>query len=98
MVPYFWEGDGKWHRYYPDFTATMNTRQGKKRVMIEVKPYAQTQEPVNKKGKRRQTLMLEVERYSKNVAKWNAAEEYCKDRLWEFVILTEHEIFKGKVW
>lgn len=27
-----------------------------------------------------------------NEAKWKAAEEYCKDRGWKFIIMTEHEL------
>ena len=29
---------------------------------------------------------------SKNQAKWKAAKEFCKDRLWEFKIITEKEL------
>jgi hypothetical protein len=28
-----------------------------------------------------------------NQAKWQAAEEYCKDKGWKFVIMTEKEIY-----
>ena len=30
--------------------------------------------------------------YAKNMAKWKAAEEFCKDRMWEFKVLTEDEL------
>jgi hypothetical protein len=30
--------------------------------------------------------------YVKNQAKWKAAEEFCKDRQWEFKVLTEDHL------
>lgn len=99
IVPYYWEVDGKHHRYYPDFMVTFVTKDGKKqRVMIEVKPFSQTQEPKKTKGKRQKTLLHEVTTYSKNLAKWKAAEEYCLDRGWHFKIITEKDLFADKTW
>jgi len=31
-------------------------------------------------------------RYGINSAKWKAAQEYCADRGWDFVIITEKEL------
>lgn len=98
IIPYFWEGDGKMHRYFPDFKIKAKTGAGIRTILIEVKPYAQTLEPVMKKGKRKKTFINEVETYSKNQAKWIAAREYCLDRGWTFQIVTEKEIFKEKSW
>jgi hypothetical protein len=99
VIPYFWVGDGKYHRYFPDFVVVMETKTGRKKVLIEVKPFAQTQEPKRTKGKREKTLAEEVKVYSKNVAKWIAAEAFCKERGWYFHIMTEKDIFKnGKAW
>jgi hypothetical protein len=30
--------------------------------------------------------------YVKNQAKWEAAQEYCKDRMWDFKVMTEKEL------
>ncbi len=98
VVPYFWELDGKMHRYYPDFVVSMNTSNGVVRMMVEVKPYSQTIQPKKTKGKREQTFLMEVETYTKNEAKWKAARQYCNERGWLFRIVTEKELFKGKVW
>jgi len=98
VIPYLWEADGKMHRYFPDFKATMKTNSGIKNVLIEVKPYAQTLEPKQTKGKRKKTFVNEVLTYSKNDCKWKAAQQFCLDRGWQFIILTEKDIFKGKVW
>ena len=39
-----------------------------------------------------QSYLVEVQTYATNTAKWTAAEEFCRDRLWEFKIITEHEL------
>jgi hypothetical protein len=98
VVPYFWEMDQKMHRYYPDFVVTMKTNSGVIRMMVEVKPYGQTIEPKKTKNKRDSTFLLEVETYTKNIAKWKAAERYCANEGWIFRIITEKELFKGKTW
>ena len=36
--------------------------------------------------------VAEVFEYAKNQAKWEAAEDFCKDRKWQFQILTEKEL------
>jgi len=67
-------------------------RAGKiKKYLVEVKPQYQTQEPKTKKRVTKQ-YVNEVLTYSVNQAKWKAAEEFCKDHLWEFIILTENEL------
>ena len=43
----------------------------------------------NKKNKR---YITEVMTWGVNQAKWKAAEEYCADRKWNFLVLTEHEL------
>ena len=64
--------------------------------MIEIKPYNQTIPPKPpKKGRPTKRLINEIATYGVNQAKWNAAEEYCKDRLWSFKVMTEHELFVG---
>jgi len=39
-----------------------------------------------------QGLHLRSLEYAKNQAKWKAAREFCKDRMWEFKVLTENEL------
>ena len=34
--------------------------------------------------------------YETNLAKWKYAREYCKQRGWKFLILTEKDIFSNK--
>jgi hypothetical protein len=95
IVPYRSPLDGRYHRYFPDFVVKMREKSGAiKTKMIEVKPLAQTKAPPPHDGKRKPTkkYITEVARYGINSAKWKAAREFCADRGWEFVIITEREL------
>ena len=92
VLPYRSPIDNKVHRYYPDFYIKVRESNGKiKRYIIEIKPKKQTIEPKVKKRKTK-GYIYEVYEYAKNQAKWKAAEEFCKDRMWEFKVLTEDEL------
>ena len=91
VIPYRSPLDGKVHRYYPDFYVKIKTLEEVKVYIVEVKPLRQTLEPKPPKRKTKQYLN-EVFAYTKNQAKWKAAEEYCLDRNWEFQIWTEKEL------
>ena len=91
IVPYISPLDRKPHRYFPDFYVKSKGTDGRLRKrLIEIKPYAQTQQP--KRGRKTKKLLKEIATYGVNQAKWKAAREYCRDRKMEFVILTEHEL------
>lgn len=93
IIPYLSPVDGRVHRYFPDFLICAKTKDGKQQtIMIEVKPAAQTKEPI-KKDKINKKYIQEVFTWGVNQSKWKAAEEYCKDRGWQFKIMTEKEIF-----
>jgi hypothetical protein len=95
IIPYKSPIDGRWHRYFPDFVIKMRDRGGSIKVkMIEVKPLIQTKPPApNEAGKKpSRKYLTEVARYGINSAKWKAAREFCADRGWEFVIITEKEL------
>ncbi len=91
-LPYRSPVDNKVHRYFPDFYIKVKESTGHiKKYLIEVKPFKQTIEPRIKKRKTK-AYIYEVCEYARNQAKWKAAEEFCKDRLWEFKVLTENEL------
>jgi len=93
IIPYVSPVDGRVHRYFPDFLICVKQKNGKQQtIMIEVKPLAQTKEPV-KKDKINKKYIQEVFTWGVNKSKWEAAEEYCKDRGWKFEVMTEREIF-----
>jgi len=93
-IPYISPIDKRPHRYFPDFIIQVVSQDGsKKTIMIEVKPEKQTKPP-EKKKRTTQRYIEEVKTYGINTAKWEAAQEYCADRKWEFQILTEREVGK----
>ena len=63
-----------------------------KKYLIEIKPDAQTRPPVFP-GKQTKRYLTESLTYVKNQSKWQAAEQYAKDRGWKFIILTEKHLF-----
>jgi hypothetical protein len=92
IIPYVSPADGRYHRYFPDFFVKIKSKDGTiKSMVLEVKPHAQSIEPV-KKTKITKRYINEVVTYGVNQAKWKAAEEYCKDRKWEFKVLTEFDL------
>lgn len=80
-IPYIFI-DGTTHKYYPDYFIEMED--GSKMV-VEIKPYNQTQKPLNEN-------CWAAKEYTKNKCKWNAAIEFCKNKGYQFKILTEHTI------
>jgi len=91
-LPYISPLDNRVHRYYPDFYIKVKESNGKiKKYIIEIKPKKQTVEPQKKKNITKGYL-YEVTEWAKNQAKWKVAKEFCKDRLWEFKILTEDDL------
>lgn len=84
--------DNKIHRYYVDFLIKVRTADNKIEThLIEVKPFKQTKPPAIQKRKTKRYIN-EVTTYLVNEAKWKAAVEYCKDRQWQFQIITENEL------
>jgi TnsA endonuclease N terminal len=90
IIPYRSPVDGKYHRYFPDFLVKMNTRDGIKTFLIEVKPLKQSSPPKQQKRMTKQYIH-EVATWGVNQAKWKAAIEYCKDRKWEFVVMASND-------
>ena len=91
-LPYRSPIDNRVHRYFPDFYIKVRESTGIiKKYIIEVKPKKQTLEPTPQKRKTK-SYIYEVYEYAKNQAKWEAAREFCKDRKWEFKIITENEL------
>ena len=91
-LPYRSPIDNRIHKYFPDFYIKVRESSGEiKKCIIEIKPKKQTVEPIPQKRKTK-GYIYEVYEYAKNQAKWKAAEEFCKDRQWEFKVLTENEL------
>ena len=88
VIPYRCPTDNRIHRYFVDFKITVSTG---KTYIVEVKPAAQTQPPIYP-GRQTQRYITESLTFMKNKAKWEAANEFAKDRGWEFKIITEKEL------
>ena len=68
-----------------------NTNGSIQSYLVEVKPKAQVEGP-KPQAKKTKRYLTEVATYAINQAKWEAAREYCRDRLWQFKIITEREL------
>ena len=94
IIPYLSPWDNRVHRYFPDFYMKVKQTDGTyKMFIIEVKPKAQTKEPVKNPKRRTKRWLNEVFTYAINQAKWKSAEEFCKDKGMEFKIFTEDHLF-----
>jgi Holliday junction resolvase len=83
--------DNKMHRYFPDFIAKMRQKDGSVMTyVIEVKPDAQTRMPVQKKKTKR--FIQEAATYAVNQEKWRAADIFCQEHGWKFLVLTEKDL------
>lgn len=92
FIPYRSPVDNRVHRYFPDFIVKVREQSGQvKTYVIEVKPKKQTLPP-QKKSRVTKSYLHECKTYAVNQAKWNAAVEFCKDRLLEFKVITEEDL------
>lgn len=90
-VPYLSPVDQKRHRYFPDFLARVKQKDGKqKTLMLEVKPDRQTRPPIQKR--KTKAFINETLTYAVNQEKWRAADMFCKEHGWQFLLITEKEL------
>ena len=95
IIPYIKPTDGRVHKYYTDFL--VHIRDGKgivRKFVIEVKPYKQTIPPKTGGNKKPKTLLMEQLNFAINVAKWDAAKEWCKKNGYTFSMVTEKDVEK----
>ena len=91
-IPYISPVDNRVHRYFPDFIIKVKENSGNtKNYVVEVKPQRQTVAP-KQKSRVTKSYLYEAQTYAVNQAKWKAAEEWCADRLLNFMIITEKEL------
>ena len=92
VIPYRCHTDNRLHRYFVDFRIKLKQTDGTiKTYIVEIKPHAQTKPP-EYPGKKTRRFITESMTFIKNQSKWKAAEEWCKDRGYEFKIITEKEL------
>ena len=92
VIPYMDRSTHRVRRYFPDAYIKVKQPDGNiKKYLIEIKPSKQTIPPPKPKRQTRRYIAEAME-FVKNQSKWEAAREYCKDRMMEFKILTEHDL------
>lgn len=98
-IKYWFRKDGKAHKYYPDFYFKQIKQDGSQiEYLVEIKPKSQITKPqLPKKNSRKalESYRFLAEQYVKNMDKYTAAKEYCKNRGWQFIVLTEDTILNG---
>lgn len=91
VIPYYNPVKKRMAKYYPDFyMEVINKDDKKEKILIEVKPFKETQPPKYKR--RTKNVLIAEAMFSQNQAKWAAAREFCLDQGWEFKIMTEKEL------
>lgn len=90
-IPYYNPAKKRMAKYYPDFYMEYVDSEGKKKkTLIEVKPFKETQPPKYKR--RTKNVLIAEAMFQQNTAKWAAAKDFCLDQGWEFKIMTEKEL------
>lgn len=89
VVNYISRADLKPHKYYTDFYIQYTSGRV---VIVEVKPYHETQPPVKKESKTKNRYLMEVKKYAVNQSKWEAADAFAKANNAEFEVWTEKEL------
>lgn len=95
-VKYVSPKDKKIHNYYTDFIVVTRNKENPKEnnvTIIEVKPHSQQFKPRKGVRKKESTYLNELVTYGVNQAKWEAARTFCKNRGWEFKVMTEKQLF-----
>jgi len=92
QIPYQSPLTGKYTIYVPDFFIVYRDKDGKKHAeVVEVKPKNQTMRESVGKSRYNQ------EQYILNMAKWEAANKWCKQHKLRFRVVSEEDIFyQGK--
>jgi len=91
VIPYMNPVKNKMSRYYMDFMILTK----KETFLVEVKPLAQVQAPIQPRSKTEKSLKnyyKAIETYAVNQAKWKAAKEFAEKNNMKFMIITEREL------
>jgi len=96
-IPYISPLDGRKHNYFVDFIIESKDSMGITKVsLVEIKPKKQCKQPKqpqNGTKKQKSNYIYEAKTWAVNQEKWEAASFFAKERGWEFIVLTEDDIF-----
>lgn len=94
VIPYYSSCEDKMRNYYMDFFVYYKTNNNtNKKLLIEIKPFSQTIPPKKRGRKKLETFLNEQKTYQVNQDKWKSANKYAKANGYEFVIMTEYELY-----
>ncbi len=89
IIPYYSPVDKKMHRYFCDIRCKIKKSSGEiETYLVEIKPSTQLLPP-KKPKKQTKRYLEECVTYTINQAKFKAAEKYCLERNWQWLIITE---------
>ena len=92
-IPYRSPMDNKIHRYFPDFLVKKRTPENQiETLVVEIKPMSQSRPPAPQSGKPTRAYLREVYNWGVNSAKWEAANKYCGEKGWKFLVIGEKEL------
>ena len=92
IIPYKSPVDKKIHRYFVDFFIKIKDKDNLvQKYLVEIKPEKFTKPPAIPKRKTKRFIQ-EVFNYGINQAKWKYANNYCLNRGWKFLVLTENDL------
>jgi hypothetical protein len=93
VIPYTSPVDNRLHRYFVDIVCEMNRgTEGIKKYLIEIKPDKFTRPPVESAKKKQKTLLYERYTFAVNMAKWEAARQWCEKKGYKFLVITDKHI------
>jgi hypothetical protein len=96
QIPYYDPIQRKNRRYFPDFMMVVkDVNENLTKWVVEIKPYAETIQPIRGR-KKEKTFMYQFATFQTNVAKWKAAEMFCRKHGLVFKLLTEKDLYRGK--
>jgi REP element-mobilizing transposase RayT len=80
------------HRYFVDGILQLETMDGIKKYLVEIKPKAQLSAPKTTLKKKKSTIFYEQLQWAQNQAKWDSANKWCEKNGYRFAILTEEQL------
>lgn len=93
VIPYKKPTDGKYHRYFIDFSVLYKNSDGTtQKYLLEYKPLKFVKKPIKSKRMSQKTYAYLVETYAVNMAKWSAAKEYADKHDAKFIVISEDSI------
>jgi len=92
-------GKPKIRRYFVDFYCEIKGNDGTtKKFLVEVKPKSQSVLPeIPTNPRKSKSYKTKAITFAINKCKWDAAEQYCNKKGFQFKILTEEDIYSMKV-